>query len=352
MHRKRNINFIIKKKSENEITQRMINTWLINLFKDSANIALRVMNGIHDFTDEEMIIMFGNHFTDNFSGYDSWISYGYQHSNYTDIYIAVFIRQNTIEDGKIKPLSQTALGRLYYEIKECGYDIDNRNVDITLVYFNPKTKSLDISSKNDPKRIEATIVATWDRCKQKLDGAGNIPLAIILNSMKSFGFDAILLNKMNNCFIKMQFSTGSIEIDSKVLMSAFVCPNAFNAFSALNCWKPDEIWILNVIYKGLEHNDTELFLTGSVAKDEDEISALHNKMREKIGLDIKDDFIKSLGTIKTKKSTITWFLCPIQEMSIPEPKEKIKKEKDEIKNPQKIDESLSKKSNKKEKYQR
>jgi hypothetical protein len=167
--------------SDQEYIQKIVNEFLISLFDKFVNKGLMKINRIHEFTDDEIDSMFAN----NFADYDSFVVMGCPES--TDIDVVAFVRENDHDNGQTKLLSKMSTHRLYSELKDLGYDIINKEIDICLVYVDPVSQLIVAASKADVE-TQNIINDTWHYHKQIMNEKQNLPKALVLHLMRYVDF--------------------------------------------------------------------------------------------------------------------------------------------------------------------
>jgi hypothetical protein len=148
---------------ETSFDRNLINKILLRFFDRNAfTIGYNKLTRIHSFTDEEISEMDPKQFAEH----DSFIVMGCDES--TDIDVVCFIgsdQKHYIKDGKTKELSAKSLEQLKSDLKKCGYDVENRKLDITTAYVDPETKIIIASSKGGVE-TQNIVLETWTNHKQ------------------------------------------------------------------------------------------------------------------------------------------------------------------------------------------
>lgn len=178
----RDIIKMLERENSNSITDthikhELINKYLIHILESSLTRGLTKMSRIHTFTNEEILSIS----PDNFSEHDSFLIIGCPES--TDIDVICFVRDKDRYMGKTKELSNYSIKCIKQDLMSLGYDIVNRDIDINAVYVDPTTRTITASSKGGTE-TQNIINATWMFHKQiMVDSSQNIPLALKLHSV-------------------------------------------------------------------------------------------------------------------------------------------------------------------------
>lgn len=173
------------KDSTQSLDKNIINKILLRFFDQNAfAIGYNKLARIHTFTDDEISAMNPKQFAEH----DSFIVMGCDES--TDIDVVCFIgsdQKDNIKDGKTKELSKKSLDRLKLDLKNCGYDIENRKLDVTTAYVDPDTQMIIASSKGGAE-TQNIILETWTYHKQVMYPQEVIPMALHLHPMIKIEF--------------------------------------------------------------------------------------------------------------------------------------------------------------------
>jgi hypothetical protein len=163
-----------------------INHFLINHMEHSLAKGMRKLFRIYPFTDTEIELMLPDHY----AKYDSFVVFGCPES--TDIDIICFVRAEDciFETGQTKELSDTSVRKIHSELRDLGYDVDRRKVDINIVYIDP-IKHMIMASSNCPRETQNNVNATYMYHRQP------VPSGLDLHPMVDIELtDDILLDKM------------------------------------------------------------------------------------------------------------------------------------------------------------
>jgi hypothetical protein len=124
---------------------------------------------------------------------------------------------------------------------------------------------------------------------------------------------------INDGFPVRYFRDDSVQYLSKILLSCYMLQYASKVVSKLQL--SDSAFIVNIIY-GKQKNvlnmtgDTQLFLTGTIERNETPQTALYNEIREETSLDARNSDITKLERTNSSNVKVNWFLCSLAGMEI------------------------------------
>lgn len=181
---------------QERIKRASVNTFLINLINYSVSKGITKLCRIYEFTDHDIQTMIPNHF----SSPDSFLVVGCPDS--TDIDTIVFVREQDCYMGKTKELTDESISQIREQLRDLKYDVDNRELDINIVYVNPKTRMITASSKAGTE-TQNIINATHMLHKQVMtecmtdSGLQTMPLGMYLHPVVNIKFtDKEVLDKL------------------------------------------------------------------------------------------------------------------------------------------------------------
>ena len=160
------------------------------LIKKDVKHAIRKLNSLYKFTDDDIMAMFPYKYSDYDTG--DFIRFGDPDS--IDIDIAVFVKPSDVKNGIPKELSNPALIKLRDDLIELGYSEDKK-LDINLICVDSKTGKIIASSKGGGGTANI-IMETWHLHQQRMGETG-IPLALERYPLTRTPYSEEMVNEKN-----------------------------------------------------------------------------------------------------------------------------------------------------------